>query len=118
MERKGLHRLAKAAAMVVALVSSIYAYNDHDGFYFTIFMAGFISIVTGLLLVAYWPDALLRILAGDVFLCSLNNLYDESFGDPYVFGSNEKIFAIIISIFTAMNIYALIRLVKDGTPEQ
>lgn len=117
MERKDLHRYAKAAAMAVALASSIYAYNDHDGFYFTIFMAGFVSIVTCLLVVAYWPDPLLRILAGDVFMCGLNNLYDESFGDPYVFGTNEKIFAIIISVFTAMNIYALIRLVKNGTPD-
>ncbi|MFZ4754331.1 MAG: hypothetical protein ACOYLG_13390 [Chitinophagaceae bacterium] len=117
MERKDLHRYAKVAAMAVALASSIYAYNDHDGFYFTSIMAGFISIVTGLLVVAYWPDPLLRILSGTVFLCGLNNLFDETMGDPYVFGTNEKIFTIIITTFTARNLYDLYLAIRNGTPD-
>jgi hypothetical protein len=117
MERKDLHRYAKAAAMAVALASYIYAYNDHDGFYFTSCMGLFISVITGLLLVAYWPDPLLRILSGDVFLCSLNNLFDETIGNPYIFGTNEKIFAIIITTFTARNLYELYIDIKNGTPD-
>lgn len=110
-------RFAKAAAMLVALASSIYAYNDHDGFYFTPIMAGFITIITGLLAVAYWVDALLRIISGTVFLCSLNNLYDELFGNPYKFENNEKIFAFFIAVFLFLNLFLLIRQMSNGTPD-
>ena len=111
-----INRSAKAAALLVALASSVYAYNDHDGFYFTHLMAGFIAIITALLLVAYWPDALLRILAGCVFIASLNNLYDELFGNPYKFELNEKIFACVLAFFTALNLHTLYKQVKDGPP--
>ena len=110
-----LNRYAKAVAMLVALASSVYGYNCHDGFYFTQLMAWFISIVTGLLLIAYWPDALLRIITGCVFLCSLNNLYDELFGDPYSFDMNEHFFAWVIIFFTCSNLYKLYKQVNNGT---
>ena len=111
-----INRSAKAAALLVAFASFIIAYNEPNWNHFMLLMSISISIITSLLLVAYWPDALLRILAGCVFIASLNNLYDESFGDPTKFELNEKIFACVLAFFTALNLHTLYKQVKDGPP--
>lgn len=116
MERKDLHRYAKAAALMVAFASFLLAYNEPKWTHFMQLMSVSISIITCLLLVAYWPDVLLRILSGCVFIASLNNLYDELFGIATEFRVEEKMFGVILAIFTAWNLYGLYKQIKDGSP--
>ena len=111
-----INRSAKAAALLVAFASFLVAYNEPNWDHFMQLMSVSISIIMGLLLIAYWPDDLLRIIAGCVFIASLNNLYDEFFGDPYKFELNEKIFACVLAFFTALNLHTLYKQVKDGPP--
>ncbi len=111
-----INRSAKAAALLVALASFIIAYNEPNWDHFMLLMSISISIITALLLVAYWPDALLRILAGCVFIASLNNLYDELFGVATEFRVEEKMLAGILAFFTAFNLHKLYKQVKDGPP--
>lgn len=103
-------RRIKIVAMGVALGMSLYAYNNHDGFYFAPIMAAFCAIITTLVTIEYWDDQLLRLISGTLTLCTYNNLTDEIFFDPYTFSTNEKIFALIISINFIYNIFAWIRI--------
>ncbi len=112
-----INRSAKAAALLVALASFLVAYNEPNWDHFMQLMSVSISIIMGLLLIAYWPDDLLRIIAGCVFIASLNNLYDELFGDPTKFELNEKIFSGILGFFTAINIRKLYIQIKYGTSD-
>jgi hypothetical protein len=118
MERGKLNRYAKAAALMVAFASFLLAYNEPKWTHFMQLMSVSISIITCLLLVAYWPDALLRILSGCVFIGSLNNLYDELFGIATEFRIEEKMFAVILAIFTAWNLYELYKQIKYGPPAE
>lgn len=105
-----INRSAKAAALLVALASSVYAYNELNFGHFMLFQAISLVVIIGRIFWEDRKDPVLRVISGTYFLCSINNLYDETLGDPLSFKLTEKMFAfgLLVSV-----IYAIIR-VRNG----
>ena len=72
-------------------------------------LAWYCAIVTTLVTIEYWDDWLARVVSGSITLMTYNNLTDEMFFDPYKFGTNEKIFGLIIGINFIYNILEWIK---------
>lgn len=102
-------RIAKIISGIAGLVLSIYAYNNHTGFYFAPMMAWYCALITTLVTIEYWSDHLLKMIFGSITLCTYNNLLDETLFNPFYFGVNEKIFAAIISINFIINLFKWIK---------
>ncbi len=106
-------RIAKIISGIIGLGISIYAFNNHDGFYFAPIMAWYCAIITTLITIEYWNDNFLRLLFGTITLCTYNNLTDELLFSPYVFSWNEKFFAFIISLNFIYNSLEWIRIQRQ-----
>jgi len=74
-------------------------------------IAYYCAVVTGLVMLEYWQDRLLRLIASTAFLACINNLLDELFFDPLTFQMGEVVFGVLI----ACNfVYQLTRILKYG----
>lgn len=103
-------RFAKAAALLVALASSIYADNEKDWDHLLLIQAICLVLIIGRIFWEDRKDPVLRIISGTYFLCSINNLFDETIGDPLTFKMTEKMFALGLVVSVTFAIYK----VKNG----
>ena len=103
----------KAVVLTAAFLFVVYAMNRTDVTkeeYYYLYdkvVPLYCAVLTGLVVVEYWKVTLLRLVSGTIFLCTINNLTDELFFNPYVFGINEKFFAVLIALNFIYNLILL-----------
>ena len=96
---------------MIAVAIAIKAYQEPDSFYFTHMMAWYCFITAVLMAYYSWGDRVSRILVLSLVGLTANNLYDEIWRDPLIFGINEYIFGLLIA---ANFIYQLYRLWRQA----
>lgn len=83
---------------MIAVAIAIKAYQEPGSFYFTHRMALYCFIMALLMTYYSWEDRVSRILMLSLTGLTANNLYDEMWGDPCTFGTNEYIFGLLIAV--------------------
>jgi len=110
-------RISKFILIDFAIIVSLYAYNlgkESLIFYsngsntFDRLVSLFCVIITFCVSWEYYKDYYLRLVSGTAFLLCVNNLLDELFFNPFIFGINEKTFAIILGLNFVYNIYKIL----------
>lgn len=90
-----MRREAKISSQLIAVFFSLVGFMDPDKMYFTWRLSTFGAILSFLYLCEVWEDHLQRMIIMTLFIFCLNSVIDEMIGDPYTFGINEKIFALL-----------------------
>jgi len=100
-----VRRVVLIGVKLICAAIAIKAYQNPDSFYFTHMMAVYCLLMCLLILYYSWGDKVSRLIMVTMSAFAANNLYDEVFGDPLVFGFNEYVFGILIFInFTYQSI--------------
>lgn len=91
--------------MLTAIIVAISAYQlapeeiiyySNGSNNFDLRISFFCTVLTLLVAIEYWDDWLLRLISGSAVLMCVNNYLDELIFNPFIFDTNEKVFASII----------------------
>jgi hypothetical protein len=113
-ENRMSKRLLLISSKILCAGIVILAYQQPENYYFSTRMALY-NLMMCLLTTYYsWADRVSRIIMISLSALCANNLYDELFGNPLVFGWNEFFFGVLIFINLIYQTYRLwkMRLIK------